>query len=86
VNVRTVFFSVDGTVVLNTGAITTTNASTFIGNIGAGQMTVSNGTWLARDVALGFHVGSAGTLTVAGGTNTIPYLLGVAMLGRARYG
>jgi hypothetical protein len=58
-------FSVDGTAVLNTGTMITTNASTFIGNSGLGQMTLSNGTWLAGAVTL-----AQGTLTVAGGTNS----------------
>ncbi|HUJ08456.1 MAG TPA: hypothetical protein VL171_00375 [Verrucomicrobiae bacterium] len=50
------------------GRTVVTNALTRIGNDGIGQFTLSNGTWLARDVIVGFTAGAQGTLTVAGGT------------------
>jgi hypothetical protein len=66
----------DGNVSLDSGVIITTNgALTFIGNTGVGQMTVSDGTWLADLVALGGAAGSQGTLTIAGGTNSLAELL-----------
>jgi T5SS/PEP-CTERM-associated repeat protein len=66
-------FAVDGSVCLNGGLLVTTNlfCTTQIGNNGAGQMTVSNGLWWAQSVYVGYLGGSAGTLTVAGGTNVI---------------
>jgi T5SS/PEP-CTERM-associated repeat protein len=73
--------SLDGTFVLNTGAITTTNLTTYIGAFGVGQMTVSNGTWLANDVYVANADGSRGTLTLAGGTNTFSDFLVVGYLG-----
>src|SRR5207244_731963 len=36
---------------------------------GVGQMTVSNGVWLANVVGLGNGQGARGTLTITGGTN-----------------
>jgi T5SS/PEP-CTERM-associated repeat protein len=60
-----------GTVWLTGGQLTVTNGPTFIGNYGVGQMTVSNSTWLAKDVSVGNNAGSQGTLTIAGGTNSL---------------
>jgi len=57
-----------GTVWQTGGLTVVTNALTRIGNNGIGQYTLSNGTWLARDVIVGFTAGAQGTLTVAGGT------------------
>ena len=53
------------------GSLAVTNASIFIGNGGGGQMTISDGSALAGDVYVGFNTGSQGTLTVAGGVETI---------------
>jgi hypothetical protein len=53
------------------GQLTVTNGLTNIGFIDFGRMIVSNGTWRARDVALGNLPGSRGTLAIAGGTNTV---------------
>ncbi len=66
-------FSDDGSVVLAgiNGSIIATNFTTDVGNSGAGQLTLSNGTWLARKVVVGLHTGSSGTLTLAGGTNSL---------------
>ena len=57
-----------GALWLTGGRLVITNAITRIGNDGIGQMSISNGTWLARDVIVGFTTGARGTLTVAGGT------------------
>ena len=58
-----------GALWLTGGQLTLTNSSVFIGDVGIGQMTVSNGTWVAREVALANNIGSKGILTLAGGTN-----------------
>jgi hypothetical protein len=58
-----------GTVWLVGGQLIVTNGSTLIGN-GIGVMTVSNGTWIARDVLVGGSFGE-GTLTFLGGSSTI---------------
>src|SRR5262245_52450295 len=64
-----------GAVLVTGGTLATTNGSVLVANFGAGQMTVSNGTWKAGDtfnVQVGFNPGSRGTLQIAGGTSTIP--------------
>jgi T5SS/PEP-CTERM-associated repeat protein len=60
-----------GTVLVTGGQLTVTNSFSYIGRFGIGQMTVSNGTWLARDVHVGAQAGSQGTLTIAGGANQL---------------
>ena len=60
-----------GTVWVTGGQLVVTNNNTVIGNAGVGQMTVSNVTVLSGAVTVGNVGGSKGTLTVAGGTNTI---------------
>ena len=45
-----------------------TNTVAVIGGSGAGQLTLSNGSVLARDMTLGYNAGSTGNLAVAGGT------------------
>jgi hypothetical protein len=45
-----------------------TNGCTYIGDSGVGRMTVSNGTFLAREVRVGLGPGSQGMLTIAGGS------------------
>jgi hypothetical protein len=60
-----------GTFWMTGGQLVITNNETAVGNLGVGQMTVSNGTWRARDVTVGFLAGSQGRLTVAGGTNLL---------------
>ncbi len=60
-----------GTFWMTGGQLVITNNETAVGNRGVGQMTVSNGTWHARDVIVGYLSGAQGTLTVAGGTNSI---------------
>ena len=57
-----------------TGAVWVTGGqlatdSAVIGFAGIGKMTVSNGNWLAQDVAVGAASGGNGTLTVAGATS-----------------
>ena len=60
-----------GTVWITGGQLTTINGVIHIAGSGVGQMTVSNGTWLAADVQVGTSAGSRGTLTIAGGTNAM---------------
>ena len=55
-----------GFVWLTGGQLVTTNGTAYLGRR-QGQLTVSNGTWLAGNVNLGYWNASAGTLTVAGG-------------------
>lgn len=54
--------------VLMTGGQLNGNAFNSIGAGGSGQMTVSNGTMLARALFVGKATGAAGTMTIAGGT------------------
>ncbi|MFZ4695440.1 MAG: beta strand repeat-containing protein, partial [Verrucomicrobiia bacterium] len=58
-----------GTVCLAGGWLITTNGSCSAGISGYGEITVSNGIWLAREVTLGRNAGSSGALTLLGGTN-----------------
>ena len=67
-----------GTVSQTGGRMVVTNALTRIGNDGIGQFTLSNGTWLARDVIVGFTAGARGTLNVAGGTAAMVGPLNIA--------
>ncbi len=61
-----------GTLWLTGGRLVTTNTTAMnIGRFGVGQMTVSNGTWLATNAVVGANTGSQGTLTVAGGSSTV---------------
>jgi hypothetical protein len=60
-----------GTVWLTGGDLNIADGVTDVGDSGTGQMTVSNGTWLVEGVTVGANAGSQGTLTVAGGTNTV---------------
>jgi T5SS/PEP-CTERM-associated repeat protein len=60
-----------GTVWITSGQLIVTNDSTFVGNLGKGQMTVSNGTWRATDVTVGGASGSQGTLAIAGGISSV---------------
>jgi T5SS/PEP-CTERM-associated repeat protein len=57
-----------GTVWMSATQLVVTN-ETFIGGLGVGEMTVSNGTWLGQEVRVGNVAGPGGTLTLAGGTN-----------------
>ncbi len=69
-----------GALVVDGGRLVTTNAAAWnyvgygqgSGNVG-GAMTVSNGTWLGNQIGVGWS--SQGTLTLAGGTNVLSYLL-----------
>jgi uncharacterized repeat protein (TIGR03803 family) len=77
-------FSIDGGVeVSGSGFVITTNNSTAVGNTGVGQMTVSNGTWVAQATYVGFNPGSQGTLTIAGGTNSLSSYLSVGRFSNA---
>jgi T5SS/PEP-CTERM-associated repeat protein len=72
-------FNSTGTVFL-TGAgsqLITTNGLTTIGDHGVARMTVSNGTWRAREAIVGYNLGGDGVLTFAGGTNIFSSFLGM---------
>ncbi len=58
-----------GAILLTGGQLNETN-ETYVGEDSIGQMTVSNGTWVAGNVYLGLLPASQGTLTIAGGTNS----------------
>jgi hypothetical protein len=64
-----------GAVWITGGRFAVTNNNTQIGVSGVGQITLSNGTWLARDVYVGVNASSRGTLTYAGGTNILSSVL-----------
>ncbi len=72
-----------GTVWMSGGQLIVTNAQTFVGITGVGQMTVSNGTWRAGEVDVAYDPGAQGTLTVAGGTNIVSFGLEVGIQGGA---
>src|ERR1017187_5370412 len=59
----------DGDIVLNGGSFFVTNEIMELGNVAHGTLTVSNGTTEIGALEIGETPGSAGTLTVAGGTN-----------------
>lgn len=68
-----------GAVWMTGGQFTVTNGVTLVSSNGVGQMTISNGTWSALYTFVGFNPGSDGTLTVAGGTNLISFILDVGL-------
>jgi polygalacturonase len=71
-----------GTVWMTGGQLIMTNTSAIIGNFGTGLMTISNGLWQVQSVVVdeggelisGFttNMSGAGTLTIAGGTVSMP--------------
>ena len=63
--------TVTGTLWMTGGNLIVTNDTTHIGYSGIGQMTVSNGLFQGYRVWVGNYDGSVGTLTIAGGTNTL---------------
>jgi hypothetical protein len=65
------------------GQLIVTNSGITVGQTGAGQMTVSNGVVLTLGLAVGRNAGSQGTLTIAGGTNTLSSALEIGFLGSA---
>ncbi len=70
--------SANGALIITNSALVVTNGSTVVGSNGVAQLTVSNGTWLARDVAVAYGATSSqGTLTVAGGSNTFSSTLSI---------
>jgi hypothetical protein len=73
--------SATGTLWMTGGSLVLTNDIIDLGISGVAQMTVSNGTLLASEIALGISAGSWGGLTLAGGTNTFvaPMLLGLGL-------
>ena len=66
-----------GAVWLTRSQLTISNAPTYVGWFGVGQMAVSNSTWRGREAVVGYMAGSQGTLTLAGGTNTLSSFLSV---------
>jgi fibronectin-binding autotransporter adhesin len=60
-----------GTVWITNGRLEVTNATTSVGVQGFGRFTVSNGTWLAKNVFVGEQTFGHGTLNIAGGTNAL---------------
>jgi hypothetical protein len=60
-----------GTVWITSGQLIVTNAATLVSSNGVGQMTISNGTWRARDVLVAAGAGAEGTLTAVGGTSSV---------------
>jgi hypothetical protein len=67
-----------GIVWMTGGQLTVTNNATFIGGLnGVGQMIVSNGAWLAREVYVGWNFGSQATLSMVGGTGVLSSFLNV---------
>ena len=68
-----------GTLWLTGGQLIVTNGGTFAGLRGVGSMTVSNGTWRAREGNVGAETGSQGTLTIAGGTNVFAAFLNIGL-------
>jgi len=52
--------------------IATNYSTTYVGYSGVGQMTVSNSIWQGYSAYVGYSGGSQGTLTMVGGTNTLP--------------
>jgi hypothetical protein len=69
-------FTIDGSVAILSGLLSVTNNTTYIGSGDAGEVMVSNGIVLARDVSVG-NSGHQGTLTVAGGAETISSSLAI---------
>jgi hypothetical protein len=65
-----------GTVLVTDGLLVVTNGI-HVGDGGVGQMTVSNGTVQGQQIYVGHLGGSQGTLTMAGGTNTLSSFLEV---------
>jgi T5SS/PEP-CTERM-associated repeat protein len=64
-----------GTVWLTGGQLFTTNEYSYVGIDGIGRMTVSNGTWMTDVAVVGLDPGSQGTLSFAGGTNSLSSFL-----------
>jgi hypothetical protein len=60
-----------GTVVISGGFLNSTNGFADIGVSGAGQLTLSNATWLSGIMFVGDTIAAQGTLTVADGGNLI---------------
>jgi hypothetical protein len=57
-----------GAVWMTGGRMVVTSSVTRVGNGGVGQMTVSNGAWVARDLEVGSIAGANGTLTLVAGS------------------
>lgn len=66
-----------GALVVDGGSLVTTNDAgdsvTYVGNLGVGIMTVSNGMWQGNQLNVGFNNGANGTLNLIGGTNAFSY-------------
>jgi T5SS/PEP-CTERM-associated repeat protein len=72
-----------GTVLVAAGQWTATNASSviYVGDVGVGQMTVSNGTVLARSVQVGYEPGARGAWISADGNTVVTTSLTAGDLG-----
>ena len=66
-----------GALMVDGGSLATTNvagnSSTYVGNIGKGVMTVSNGMWQGNHLYVGNNSGGNGTLNLFGGTNSFGF-------------
>jgi hypothetical protein len=60
-----------GSVWITGGQLTVANSDTIVGSNGVGRVTVSNGTWRARNVLIAPNDGAEGTLTAVGGTSSV---------------
>ncbi len=65
------FVSDDGILTLDTGSLITTNTTAYVGDAATGQVTVSDGTWLAGAMVVGSSSGASGALFLGGGTITL---------------
>ncbi len=62
-----------GSVLLASGALIVTNGTTWVGDAGAGEMTVSNGTFVTKYLTVGNAATGRGVLTLAGGSNVVTH-------------
>lgn len=60
-----------GMVWITDGQVVATNAPVYVGSYGFGMITLSNGTWLGRDMVVGSQTGSLGQVMQEGGTISI---------------
>ena len=69
-----------GTILMTGGNLTVTNNATYIGNVGNGTMTISNGLAQFQAIYVGNNSGSVGTWNIAGGTNTASSLVTIGQV------
>lgn len=68
-----------GAVWVTGGRLVVTNGNANVADNGAGQVTVSNGTWQITNLSIGNYIGSQGTVNVAGGTATVSSFLQIGI-------